>query len=231
MILALPFSRYLSPPFKRCLLLLASLCLMSTFFFPSYRALNDCPPHEVCFQLFFLCAMSFACLCPVLPPSSIGLCTRLFPSHILSSRVAVSPGSDIFPSLSHHLVQASPRLAPISTTNRRHYVTQIEVWYTSFKPPWLSRVRHDCSPVVNAEMRPGNGPASPVIARRRAEMMTNACAVVFPPPPPPLHIAFRSNQLKRAKKGHLYMILSCCATCFLFTSFLFQYEMKVKRQR
>jgi hypothetical protein len=48
-------------------------------------------------------------------------------------------------------------------------------------------------------MRPGNGPASRVIARRRAEMMTNARGVVFPPPPPPHRIPFQSTEACKKK--------------------------------
>jgi len=87
-ILAPPFSRYLFPPFKRCLLLLASLCLMSTLFFSffsSHPALNDCP-HEVCFQFIFLCATSLRLLVLYYPPPE-SVFARAHSSPLIFSRL------------------------------------------------------------------------------------------------------------------------------------------------
>ena len=98
-------------------LLRSVLCRRFFFtFFSSYPALNDCP-HEVCFQLFFLCVTSLRLLVLYYPPSSPEsvFARAFFSPLIFSSRVAVSPGLDISPvSIPPFSPGVSPRLALIN---------------------------------------------------------------------------------------------------------------------
>ena len=113
------------PPLSAVYYFLLRSVLCRRFFFLLTAPLTTALLMKYASNYFFFVRCLFACLSCITPlPQSVS--ARAFSPHIFSSRVAVSPGSDIFPSLSHHLVQASPRLAPISTTNRRHYVTQID---------------------------------------------------------------------------------------------------------
>jgi hypothetical protein len=78
--------------------LLRTVLCLRFFFTPAH---NDWPFMKYASNYFPLRAVSLpAC---VLPPLAESVFAHAFSSHPFSSRVAVSPGSDILPSLSHHL--------------------------------------------------------------------------------------------------------------------------------